>query len=132
MDRNRTLIAAGALALALVSPGAAHAAGADHNHDRIPDRWERAHHLSLRVDQSRRDQDHDGLRNRAEYRDHTDPHRRDSDRDGLPDGREDADPAGARTAGERAPPTPTAGPAGDGGGTEPREPIATVVSFAGD
>jgi hypothetical protein len=51
--------------------------------------WERAHHLSLRVDQSQRDQDHDGLRNRSEYRSHTDPHRRDSDRDGVPDGRED-------------------------------------------
>jgi hypothetical protein len=130
MDRNRTtLIAAGALALALVAPGAAQAAGADHNHDRIPDRWERAHHLSLRVDQSRRDQDHDGLRNRSEYRDHTDPHRRDSDRDGVPDGREDADHDGITNVTEQE--HPAAGGGGDGGGVVHSEPIATVVSFAG-
>jgi hypothetical protein len=131
MDRNRiTLIAAGALALALVSPGAAQAATTDRNHDRIPDRWERTHHLSLHVDQSRRDQDHDGLRNRAEYRDHTDPHRRDSDRDGVPDGREDADHDGVSNVTEQEHPATAPGGAGDG--AEHSEPLATVVSFAGD
>ena len=55
--------AAALLALGVV-PGAdakrAHRADADRNHDRIPDRWERANHLSLRVNQANRDQDHDG------------------------------------------------------------------------
>jgi hypothetical protein len=143
MDRSRTLIATGALALALVSPAAAQAA-TDRNHDRIPDRWEREHHLSLRVDQSQRDQDHDGLRNRAEYRSHTDPRRRDSDRDGVPDAREDADHDGVSNASEQehsgspgagtgdAPDRATAG-GGEhpGPGAEHPEPAATVLAFAG-
>ena len=128
MDRNPTLIAVGALALALVAPAAAQAA-TDRNHDRIPDRWERAHHLSLRVDQSRRDQDHDGLRNRGEYLDHTDPHRRDSDRDGVPDGREDADHDGVSNAGEQEHPS-TAGGDGTADSGEHAEPVATITSFA--
>jgi hypothetical protein len=80
----RKTLVAGALALAAtVAPAAASAK--DINHDRIPDRWERAYHLSLKVDQSTRDQDHDGLRNLAEWRDHTSPRAADTDRDGLPD-----------------------------------------------
>src|SRR6188768_1328100 len=54
------------------------------------DRWERSHHLSLRVNQARRDQDHDGLDNRGEYRAGFNPHDRDSDDDGIADGRESA------------------------------------------
>src|SRR3954465_9994856 len=95
----------GGIALSLLLAGTAQASSRDRNHDRLPDRWERAHHLSLHVDQSRRDQDHDGLRNRAEYRDHTDPHRRDSDRDGVPDGREDADHDGVTNVTEQEHPT---------------------------
>jgi len=132
MDRTHTLIAGGVLALALALPAAAQAA-TDRNHDRIPDRWERAHHLSLRVDQAQRDQDHDGLRNRGEYRDHTDPHRRDSDRDGIPDGREDADHDGVSNASEQEAAANGERPAGDAGtpdSGEHREPVATVASFA--
>ena len=69
------------------------------NHDRIPDRWERAHHLSLRVNQARRDQDHDGLRNRAEFRAHTNPRKADTDGDGIKDGAEHAGKIASFTGG---------------------------------
>jgi hypothetical protein len=81
----RKTLVAGALTLAAtMAPAVAQAK--DINHDHIPDRWERAYHLSLKVDQSGRDQDHDGLKNRAEFKDHTSPRNSDSDSDGLPDG----------------------------------------------
>jgi thrombospondin type 3 repeat protein len=87
-------IAAAAL-LTLAAPAMAR----DRNHDRIPDRWERAHHLSLRVNQARRDQDHDGLRNRAEFRAHTDPRKADMDGDGIKDGAEHAGKVASFTGG---------------------------------
>jgi hypothetical protein len=90
--RIRTLLPIAALA-ALLLAIAAPAAGAkprDRNHDGIPDRWERSHRLSLKVNQARRDQDRDGLRNRAEYRSQTDPRDDDSDGDGISDGDEQA------------------------------------------
>jgi hypothetical protein len=62
----------------------------DRNHDRIPDRWEKAHHLSLQVKQAGRDQDHDGLKNRGEFRARLNPRDRDTDNDGVRDGDEDA------------------------------------------
>ncbi len=62
----------------------------DRNGDRIPDRWERSHRLSLRVNQARRDQDRDGLRNREEFLAGTSPRDRDSDDDGVRDGDESA------------------------------------------
>jgi hypothetical protein len=61
----------------------------DRNHDKLPDKWEKRHHLSLKHNQARRDQDKDGLRNLAEYRLHTDPRDDDSDEDGIEDGDED-------------------------------------------
>lgn len=76
--------AAAFLALAGVS------AAKDRNNDRIPDRWEARHHLSLKVDQSRRDQDGDHLRNRAEFVAGDNPRDRDSDDDGVMDGDENA------------------------------------------
>jgi hypothetical protein len=82
-------LALGAVALMLAMAGSAVAKG-DGNHDRIPDRWERHHHLSLQVNQSGRDQDHDGLRNRAEFRAGDNPRDRDSDGDGVMDGSENA------------------------------------------
>ena len=77
-------------ALAMLAAAAAPSQARDRNRDRIPDRWERAHHLSLRVNQARRDQDHDGLKNRAEFRAQTDPRDADSDNDGTEDGDERA------------------------------------------
>ncbi len=66
------------------------AAARDHNHDRIPDRWEKRHHLSLGVNQAQRDQDSDHLRNRAEFLAGDNPRDRDSDDDGVMDGNENA------------------------------------------
>jgi hypothetical protein len=79
-----------ALALAALAVAAAPSQARDRNHDRIPDKWEKSHHLSLKVKQARRDQDHDGLRNRAEFRAHMDPRDADSDNDGVNDGQEHA------------------------------------------
>jgi len=81
------LVAAAALAM-LALPGIA--AAKDGNHDRIPDRWEARHHLSLNVNQAGRDQDGDQLRNRAEFLTGDNPRDRDSDDDGVVDGNENA------------------------------------------
>ncbi len=87
--RMLTTSIAAALALALLAlPGAASAR--DRNHDRIPDRWEKRHGLSLQVKQSGRDQDRDRLRNRAEFLAGDNPRDRDSDDDGVIDGEENA------------------------------------------
>jgi hypothetical protein len=80
-------LALGALAL-LAMPSLA--AAKDRNHDRIPDRWEKRHHLSLNVNQARHDQDGDHLRNRAEFLAGDNPRDRDSDSDGIADGQEQA------------------------------------------
>lgn len=93
MKRNRSLglllVAIGILALAV--PGMAAAAKQrDRNHDGIPDRWEKRHRLSTKVNQARRDQDRDHLRNRAEFRANTDPRDPDTDDDGISDSDENA------------------------------------------
>jgi hypothetical protein len=76
---------------ALVFPAAGMARShSDRNGDRIPDRWERTHHLSLKVNQAKRDQDHDGLRNLAEFKASDNPRDADSDDDGTKDGQEQA------------------------------------------
>jgi hypothetical protein len=77
----------GAIAL-LAMPGLAVAK--DRNHDRIPDRWEKRHELSLTVNQARHDQDGDHLRNRGEFLAGDNPRDRDSDDDGVMDGNEQA------------------------------------------
>jgi hypothetical protein len=66
------------------------AAARDRNHDRIPDRWEKRHSLSLKVKQTKRDQDQDAANNRHEFVAGTDPHDADSDNDGVEDGDEGA------------------------------------------
>jgi hypothetical protein len=66
------------------------AAAKDRNHDHIPDRWEKRHNLSLKVNQAGRDQDRDHLRNRAEFMAGDNPRSADSDGDGIPDGEENA------------------------------------------
>src|ERR1044072_5015492 len=82
-----TRVAALALSLAAM---AAIGVAKDRNGDRIPDRWEKRHHLSLKVDQARRDQDSDSLRNRGEYEAGMDPRDEDTDGDGVADGDEGA------------------------------------------
>ncbi len=79
-------LALGLLAIALPSGAAA----SDRNHDNIPDRWERRHSLSLKVNQAKRDQDADQLANRTEWRAGRDPRDDDSDDDGVEDGDEGA------------------------------------------
>lgn len=90
MSRTQRLTATLAAAVGTIAilalPGAA--AAKDRNHDRIPDRWEKRHHLSTKANQARRDQDRDHLRNRAEFEAETNPHDPDSDNDGVPDGEE--------------------------------------------
>jgi|SRR4051812_13852528 hypothetical protein len=90
LNRSIATATAGVLALAASLLLAAAASAHDRNRDRIPDRWERAHHLSLHVNQARRDQDHDGLNNRGEFRAHMNPRKADTDGDGISDGDENA------------------------------------------
>jgi hypothetical protein len=94
MSRNRTRLlvslAAGCLSSIALIAAPSGAVAKDGNNDRIPDRWEKAHHLSLQVKQTRRDQDRDGLRNRGEFLSGHDPRDKDSDNDGVGDGDENA------------------------------------------
>ena len=99
---TRTAPAAAAAILLLLAPAAADAKPRDRNRDRIPDRWERAHRVSVKQDHSRRDTDRDGLTTWAEWRSGTDPRKADSDRDGRPDGAEDRDRDGLVNAFELA------------------------------
>ena len=89
---RRTFVLAASLAVgaSLLLASAASAHGGDRNRDRIPDRWEKQHHLSLKVKQTRRDQDHDGLNNLGEFRSRTDPRDADTDDDGIKDNEENA------------------------------------------
>jgi hypothetical protein len=95
MRKIITLGAAAALAAlmalapaAIARHGHASCSRADRNHDSIPDNWECRNHLSLRVKQTRRDPDHDGLNNLQEFRDGTNPRKADTDGDGIKDGAE--------------------------------------------
>ena len=81
------LIVISAFALALLAlPGSALAR--DRNHDKIPDKWEKKFHLSTTHNVANKDPDHDGLNNRQEFKDNTNPRRADTDNDGLNDGAE--------------------------------------------
>jgi hypothetical protein len=86
LRRKFALAMALAVAASLTLAGGAFAR--DRNHDRIPDKWEKRHHLSLHHKQGRRDQDHDGLKNRGEFRAHLNPRDADTDDDGIEDGAE--------------------------------------------
>jgi hypothetical protein len=86
LRRKFALAMALAVAASLMLAGGAFAR--DRNHDRLPDKWEKRHHLSLNHKQGRRDQDHDGLKNRGEFRAHLNPRDADTDDDGIDDGDE--------------------------------------------
>jgi hypothetical protein len=88
--RKLGVLLSAAMGLVLVFALQGQAAAKDGNHDRIPDSWERHHHLSLKVDQRNRDQDRDGLANRGEFRADFRPHDADTDNDGIEDGDENA------------------------------------------
>lgn len=100
--RKATLIAGAFAALAVLAVGSATAIAKDRNRDRIPDRWEKRFHLSLRVDQANKDQDRDKVDNRNEFEEGTNPRDMDSDNDGVRDGREDADHDGLNNRNEDA------------------------------
>jgi hypothetical protein len=91
MSRLLRLLATFALLVAAAALTAGPALARKHDNDRMPDRWEKRHHLNVKKDDSRRDPDHDGLSNYGEYRAHTNPRKKDSDHDGRRDGREDFD-----------------------------------------
>jgi hypothetical protein len=88
---KKLLIISSLVVFAVLSlASAASAKGRDGNRDGLPDRWERQHHLSLKVKQAKRDQDRDGLDNRGEFRARMNPRDHDSDDDGIDDGDENA------------------------------------------
>ena len=97
--RNISVVVAGALALLLVA-FAGTAVAKDKNRDRIPDRWEKKFKLSLKVDQSNKDQDRDKVDNLNEFQEGTNPRVKDTNRNGKADGKEDADGDGLNNAGE--------------------------------
>ena len=92
-------VAVAASFVALMAALPVTAAARDRNHDRIPDRWERRHHLSLQVNQANRDQDSDELENLGEYQAGTDPRDADTDGDGTPDIDENAGEVASFTPG---------------------------------
>src|SRR3954462_15322387 len=88
--RKLKLIAAAVVAIAMLAlPGATMAK--DRDHDKMPDKWEKAHGLSAHKKNAKGDPDADGLINRGEFRSKTDPRDADSDDDGTEDGDEDRD-----------------------------------------
>ena len=87
--------------LLLAFPAAAQAKARDRNHDGIPDRWAKRHHISSHGKAAaKQDPDKDGLNNRAEYLSGTDPHKADSNGNGVPDANEDTDHDGVDNGNE--------------------------------
>jgi hypothetical protein len=99
LSRLRLIVAFATVAASLLLVGSASAHMRDRNHDRIPDRWETKHHLSLHVKQTRRDQDHDGLNNLGEWKAGTNPRDTDSNDNGIEDGAEHAGTISSFTGG---------------------------------
>jgi len=91
MARLPRLLATFALLVAVTALSASPALARKRDHDRMPDRWEKKHHLNVKKNDANRDRDRDGLSNYGEYRSHTNPRKKDSDHDGRRDGREDRD-----------------------------------------
>ena len=99
--RKLKLLVTAAVALAMLAvPGAALAKKRDRDHDKMPDRWERAHHLSTHKKNAKGDPDRDGLSNLGEFRSRTRPHDADTDNDGIEDGDEDRDHDGVDNGNE--------------------------------
>src|SRR5882672_6859492 len=85
--KSKVMLLVGIAAVLVASLFAIPAAASsrDSNGDRIPDRWEAKYDLSLNKNQAVRDQDKDGVKNLAEYKDGTDPRAADTDGDGTTD-----------------------------------------------
>ena len=87
--RKATLLVVAMFALALLAvPATADAKRRDRDHDGLPDKWEKKHHLSVHKANAKKDPDRDGLTNMREFKRHTDPRDADTDNDGLDDGDE--------------------------------------------
>ena len=97
--RTFAVAAAGALALMVVAFGGT-AVAKDRNHDQIPDKWEKKFDLSVKVDQSNKDQDRDHVDNMNEFQEGTNPRVKDTNHNGRPDGKEDSDHDGLNNMGE--------------------------------
>jgi hypothetical protein len=97
MKLFKALTTAVITAALLVVPAGALAKDRDRDHDGMPDKWEKAHHLNFRVKDARKDPDRDHLSNLSEFRHHTNPHKADTDRDGINDGREVRDRTNPRS-----------------------------------
>jgi len=96
--RRVALALVGAIALLLAAMSGS-AVAKDRNHDQIPDRWEKRHDLSLKVNQAKRDQDRDEMPNLGEFEGGMDPQDADTDGDGVPDGDENAGEVASFTPG---------------------------------
>jgi hypothetical protein len=88
MKAMKLFVSAVAVLALLLVPAGALAKRGDRDRDRMPDKWEKRHHLNTHANDARRDPDHDGLRNLSEFRHGTDPRDADSDDDGLDDEQE--------------------------------------------
>ena len=84
----KTLIGTAIMAALLVLPAGALAKSRDRDHDRMPDKWEKSHHLNVRANDARKDPDRDHVSNLAEYQRGTDPRDADTDDDGTEDDNE--------------------------------------------
>jgi hypothetical protein len=83
------LLVSAAVAVAMLAlPGAALAKSRDRDHDKMPDKWEKAHHLSTHKKNAKRDPDRDGLSNIREFHLRMNPRDADTDNDGVKDGNE--------------------------------------------
>ena len=100
MSTSRTIVTAVCAFALLAVPAAASATPRDRDHDGMPTRWERSHHLNPNRNDAAKDPDRDGLRNLAEFRSHTDPRDADTDNDGVNDANEDADRDGVDNGNE--------------------------------
>src|SRR5215216_6439967 len=79
----KALITVAIAAALLVVPAGALAKSRDR--DRMPDKWEKKHHLNVHAKDARKDPDRDHLSNLSEFRHHTDPRKADTDDDGIRD-----------------------------------------------
>jgi hypothetical protein len=75
-----------------------HARVADRNHNGMPDRWERRHH----VRKAAADPDRDGVANLGEFHNATNPRDADTDDDGIKDGDDDANHDGVDDGDEQS------------------------------
>jgi hypothetical protein len=126
------IITVGVAAVAALLVVAGSASAKDRNRDRIPDKWEKKFHLSLKVNQANKDQDRDKVDNLNEFQEGTNPRRKDTDRDGRPDGREDADHDGLNNMNEDASANLPDDPDTDNDGVEDGdEVVGTIAGFDG-